>query len=39
MGMNIIHGSDSPENAEREIKLWFREDEILSYEKTIQTWI
>lgn len=30
---NIIHASDSPENAQREIKIFFREDEILSYEK------
>ncbi|MEJ5253070.1 MAG: nucleoside-diphosphate kinase [Chthonomonadetes bacterium] len=27
--MNIIHGSDSPETAESEIALWFREDELL----------
>jgi nucleoside-diphosphate kinase len=39
VGMNIIHGSDSPESAEREIALWFNEGEILSYEKTIQRWI
>ena len=28
---NLIHCSDSPEEAEREIKLWFAENEILSY--------
>lgn len=39
VGMNIIHGSDSPESAEREIALWFNEGEVLSYEKTIQRWI
>ncbi|WP_400163786.1 nucleoside-diphosphate kinase [Brevibacillus sp. TJ4] len=39
VGMNIIHGSDSPESAEREISLWFSEGEVLSYEKTIQRWI
>jgi len=39
VGMNIIHGSDSPESAEREINLWFSEGEVLSYEKTIQRWI
>ena len=26
---NIIHASDSPENAEKEIKLWFSPDEIV----------
>ena len=39
VGMNIIHGSDSPESAEREIKLWFREQDQISYEKTIDRWI
>jgi nucleoside-diphosphate kinase len=39
VGMNIIHGSDSPESAEREIGLWFTAAEVLSYEKTIQRWI
>jgi len=28
---NLIHASDSPESAEREIKLWFKEEEIHSY--------
>ncbi len=31
MGKNIVHGSDSPESAEREIKLFFKPEEILSY--------
>lgn len=39
VGMNIIHGSDSPESAEREIGLWFSPEEVLSFEKTIQRWI
>lgn len=39
MGMNIIHGSDSPENAEREINLWFKPEELYDYEKTIDSWI
>ncbi|EST56052.1 nucleoside diphosphate kinase [Brevibacillus panacihumi W25] len=39
VGMNIIHGSDSPESAEREIALWFSNDEVLAYDKTIQAWI
>lgn len=28
---NLIHCSDSPEEAEREIKLWLKEDEVLKY--------
>jgi nucleoside-diphosphate kinase len=26
---NLVHGSDSPESAEREIKLWFTDDELV----------
>lgn len=39
VSMNIIHGSDSPESAEREIALWFDEKELISYEKTLNRWI
>lgn len=28
---NLVHCSESPEEAAREIKLWFKEDEILKY--------
>jgi len=31
--LNLIHASDSPENAEKEIKLWFKEDEITNWTK------
>lgn len=39
VGMNIIHGSDSAESAQREIGLWFKEEELASYEKTLNKWI
>ncbi|MFV9510685.1 nucleoside-diphosphate kinase [Tepidibacillus sp. LV47] len=39
VGMNIIHGSDSKESAEREIKLFFKEEELITYEKNINRWI
>lgn len=39
VGMNIIHGSDSAESAQREINLWFKEEELTSYDKTINKWI
>ena len=32
VGRNIIHGSDSIENAEKEIKLWFNDDEIITWD-------
>jgi len=36
---NIIHGSDSPESAEREINLFFDESELTSYDKQDNAWI
>ncbi|MFD2332133.1 nucleoside-diphosphate kinase [Cohnella sp. GCM10020058] len=36
---NLIHGSDSHDNALREIGIFFTEDELLDYEKVIQVWI
>ena len=29
---NIVHGSDSIENAEKEIKLWFTEEELIDWD-------
>ena len=26
---NLVHGSDSPESAQREISLWFADDELV----------
>ncbi|HET7657511.1 MAG TPA: nucleoside-diphosphate kinase, partial [Bacillales bacterium] len=39
VSQNIIHGSDSPESAEREIALFFNDDELISYDKTIHKWV
>lgn len=39
MGRNIIHASDSPASAEREIALFFKEDEICDFEIADETWI
>jgi nucleoside-diphosphate kinase len=36
---NVIHGSDSVESAEREIGLYFKSDEILSYKKAGEEWL
>jgi len=38
-GRNLVHGSDSPESAEREIALWFREGELASYEAHSGKWV
>merc|ERR1712142_420407 len=32
MGRNIIHGSDSVESANAEIELWFKPEELMSYQ-------
>ncbi|CAM4147231.1 nucleoside-diphosphate kinase [Listeria booriae] len=39
MNRNVIHGSDSPESAQREIGLFFKEEELISYEKAIDVWL
>lgn len=36
---NLIHGSDSLANAEREIGIFFAEHELISYDRAIQVWI
>jgi len=36
---NVIHASDSKESAEREIKIFFREDEICSYSRADEKWV
>jgi len=37
--MNLVHGSDGPEAAAREIALYFRDDEICANEPTISKWL
>jgi nucleoside-diphosphate kinase len=39
VGRNLVHGSDSPENAVLEVALWFDESELVSYERSIDRWI
>lgn len=36
--MNIVHGSDSPESAAREIPIFFTSDEIAEYKLLISDW-
>ena len=38
-GMNLIHGSDSPDRAESEIALFFNRGELHDYERTADRWI
>jgi nucleoside-diphosphate kinase len=39
MGQNLVHGSDSVENAEKEISTFFAEKEILNYRRDIDPWV
>ena len=39
IGRNLIHGSDSPESAVRELGLFFGTEEILSYSRSNDGWI
>ena len=39
VGRNLTHGSDSPENGEKEVALWFRPDELVAWERAVDPWI
>lgn len=39
VGKNIIHGSDSADSAVREIGLFFKEEELVSYAKDANNWV
>ncbi len=39
VGRNIIHGSDAPETAQSEIALWFKAEELVDWQPTIQAWV
>jgi len=39
IGRNLVHGSDAIETAQREIALWFDEDELVSWEPNANSWL
>ncbi|MNK79208.1 Nucleoside diphosphate kinase [compost metagenome] len=39
IGRNIIHGSDAPESAERELGIFFKPEELVSWNRANDTWI
>ncbi len=39
IGRNIIHGSDAVETAQSEIALWFKDEELVSWDPTMTAWI
>lgn len=38
-GHNLVHGSDSPESAERELALFFEPAELIEYRRAVDDWI
>ena len=36
---NLVHGSDSPESAERELSLFFAPEELHDYDLTLSVWV
>lgn len=39
IGMNLIHGSDSPERALKEIEIFFELGEVVEYSRDVDRWI
>ena len=39
LGRNLVHASDGPESAAREVALFFGDEAILSYEREIDRWV
>jgi nucleoside-diphosphate kinase len=39
IGRNLTHASDSVENGKKEIELWFKPEELVSWERAIDEWV
>lgn len=39
IGRNLTHASDSVENGEKEVALWFSKDELVDWNQTISPWV
>lgn len=39
IGRNLTHGSDSPENGAAEVSLWFKPQELVSWQRDGERWI
>jgi nucleoside-diphosphate kinase len=39
IGRNLIHGSDAIETARREVSLWFKDEELVSWQPSITPWL
>jgi nucleoside-diphosphate kinase len=39
VGRNLTHASDEPANAEKEVALWFKPDELVNWKREVDRWI
>lgn len=39
VGRNLTHASDSPENGQKEIALWFKPEELVSWSRDVDKWV
>jgi nucleoside-diphosphate kinase len=39
IGRNLVHGSDSPENGVAEVSLWFKAEELTTWQRSNDVWV
>jgi nucleoside-diphosphate kinase len=39
VGRNLTHASDSPENGEKEVSLWFKKNELVAWQRAVDPWV
>jgi nucleoside-diphosphate kinase len=39
IGRNVVHGSDAPATAQRELKLYFQDGDLVSWERASERWV
>jgi nucleoside-diphosphate kinase len=39
VGRNLTHASDSPETASSEVALWFRPEELVAWQRSVDPWV
>lgn len=39
VGRNLTHASDSPENGETEVALWFKPEELVTWTRAVDAWV
>ena len=39
VGRNLTHASDEPANAEKEVSLWFKKEELVDWKREVDRWV